>query len=89
MVVPESEGHHSFSHSLKVYLLRVCYIPGTILSPREAYIPSLMELPFWQKRHVTNKEYIQMPSSGAVCYAERELEGGRDGIRRVGQGGPL
>lgn len=71
MVVPESEGHHSFSCSLKIYLLRFCYVPGTILSPREADIPSLMEPAFWQRRQAMNKEINTDAFQGSCVLCRR------------------
>lgn len=53
--MPETEERHSFSHSFKINLLRICYIPGTILSPKEGYTYSLEDQIFWQ-RHPMNEE---------------------------------
>lgn len=70
----QSEKHHSFSHLFRMHLLKICHVPGTILSPREGYTPSLTELAFWQRGHSAHEE----------IKTDARLEGRKRAERREG-----
>lgn len=86
------EEHHSFSHSFKMNLLRLCCVPGTILSPREGSTPSLQELAFWQETYSERGNIINADAfqRGCVLYRKNcEVGVGGMALQRVARTGLL